>query len=179
MSASIATASQFSEIAREHEISPYLLESIAYIESSYNPYAIHLQSHEQLGDDLRANKIKYTYYNDRGRNHYQVQPETLHEAQWIVREILPKCIAYDIGMFQISNGKMIDNSIQPEQLLDAEYSASWASTLLRECYLKEGSLWTTVECYHRGMYKGELTTYAEKVYDIYWKLVSGEYQSRF
>jgi len=153
--------------AYNFKISVLLLDKIAEAESAFNPFALHLQTYHAIGKTLRKLHVPYRYYFQHKKHHYQVMPTSKLQAIQVLDAVLAQCTRYDVGKYQISHLKMKDFKLNPYDLLDANTSAYWASKILRDCYDKEGSLWKTVECYHRGSSREKLTGYTEHVYRSY------------
>lgn len=149
--------------SKRYFVSEAVLRAIRNVESRNNPYALNLQSKTRL-ERYFDSDTKYQMSVRNSKYMYSVFPSTYDEAIKILREVIPRCTAYDIGWFQISSGKIQDFGIAPEDLLIPQYNAAWGAKILHDCTEKEKDLWYSIECYHRGSSKQQITSYSHAVY---------------
>jgi len=153
--------------AARYEVDERILNAIREVESKGNPYAFNLQAYITLDKKLDNLGVEYIAGDWKNRKMYSVFPETKQQAVRVVQQIIPHCMSYDIGWFQISKGKIEDNHIKLEDLLIPQYNAAWGAKIFHDCVKKENTLWKAVECYHRGSSRERITSYSHLVYQSY------------
>ena len=138
---------------------PEVVSALILQETKFNPYALHISvpARIRIGWKLAKEKISYSFYRRQGRNHYVIlsctRPKAERILRWLVKRV-PKA-DYDVGLMQVNRLKIKDLGLKPWDLLDPRTNVKAGVSILSRCLERSGSLWSALECYHRGEnYKG-------------------------
>ena len=122
----------------EYEVPYETLYGLAYVESSFHPYAV----------------------NFRGERYFFSNPTQ-------ALEFVRNKDRYDAGLMQINSYWVYKYGIDPWWLFDPYYNAMLGASILRYCIDIYGNTWKAIDCYHRGENKAlEFSSYTYKVCSV-------------
>lgn len=132
-----------------------LLLAIAYVESSWNQYAINVQTNYDLDQLLRSFGLEFRKGKGyRARNTYSIHPRSLNQALSVL-PLLRYATTYDLGVMQINKanvewlllGGVIRDVVD---LFDPCVNVMLGAWILRECVSVHGYSTRALDCYNKG-----------------------------
>lgn len=86
--------------------------------------------------------------------------------------------SWDLGPFQINERNLRRLRISREYAFHPYWSAFIAAYILKECYLKYGNSWKTIDCYNKGDRARENSAYVWRFYKTYERVYLQNYYKR-
>lgn len=149
------------QAAQMYSVHPYLIQSIAWVESRGHPWALNIKSLKRISlKKIRARVVRRGNYF-----YYSVFPSSKKEALKVLSS-MKGIVSVDYGLMQINSYWLRKLGLTSGEILDPCLNLYVGAYIIAYCRSKKREWWDAIECYHRSERANGAGSYAAKVCSV-------------